>query len=118
MSISETHTFVRIRRIYDNRLQPEYARAFADLYWRTLLSIAVIITVAACLYGASLFSGALSLLSSSTPSASPASAASLPSASNLNPAALESTLTAFAQREVQFEALQGSTVPPLSDPSQ
>ncbi len=100
--------------VFSNRSDPEYARDFAELYWRTLTLLACVIIIGAALYGASLFFSALSELSSVDSSHSTAPSAS----SKLNQAKRDATLSGFAARQADFQALQSSALPAIADPSQ
>jgi hypothetical protein len=120
MAMSKLNTFAlaRVRKMWLERAQPEYARAFADLYWHGLIISTILIVIGAGMYGAMLFFGVLAQLST-TVTASPAtSAASLPAAVNLNRATLQSTIAAYVARQMEFQALQQAPVTPLVDPSQ
>ena len=114
MTSFSTHSLARIRTVFSNRSDPEYARDFAELYWRTLTLVACVIIIGAALYGASLFFSTLSELNAIAPS--PASAS--PVSSKLNQAKLEATLSGFAARQADFQALQSSALPAIADPSQ
>ncbi|HVM73331.1 MAG TPA: hypothetical protein VMU13_00420 [Candidatus Paceibacterota bacterium] len=115
--------FSSLRAVYQNRNEPEYARRFAELYWQTLLLTAVLIIGAASVYGLMLFFTARSQPSST---ALPATASSVlpskksppPAASNLNRPLLDATISGFAQRQTEFQALEESPTTSLPDPSQ
>jgi hypothetical protein len=110
---SSNTLFSRIRTVYANRSEPEYAHAFADLYWRTLLSLACIVVIGACVYGALLFSSVLSELAASSPVRASATAAPPFDMTKLN-----TVLSRFAARQSAFESLQSATAPTVTDPSQ
>jgi hypothetical protein len=99
-------------------MQPEYAAAFADSYWHALLFIAAAITIGAFAYGTMLFVGVQTQLKSDGTQSSPTPTSSVPASANLNMSLLESTINAFAARQGQFEALQQSQPPAITDPSQ
>ena len=103
----------RLRRTYEHRYEPEYARAFANLYWRSLLSLACIVVVGTFAYCAIVFFGALPQSSTDTPAVT----SSIPAGANLNRAELESTLNGFAARQASFNALKTDPTPSVTDPS-
>jgi hypothetical protein len=107
-------TLARLRTICEHRYEPEYARAFADLYWRSLLALACVVTAGTCAYCTSLFLG---VLPQSGPETS-AAATAIPAGSNFNRAQLDAALSDFAARQAEFKNLQAGAIPPLPDPSQ
>ena len=113
MSSSVPGPLARIRTVYTNRYEPEYMHSFADLYWRTLLSLACIVVAVACVYGAMQFFDALSQLSSSAPVSSPGPQSS----AGLDKKQLDATLNGFAARADVFKNLQSGSVPKITDPS-
>ena len=113
MSFKE-NPITRIRTVYANRHEPEYAHAFADLSWRMLLLAGCIVILGSCAYGASQFGSALADLSSiAPPPVSP-----VPSGSQIDQKKLDATLSGFTARSADFEALQASAIQPIADPSQ
>ena len=107
-------TFTRLRATFAHRYEPEYARAFADLYWRSLLVLACIIIAGVCAYSAIVFFGAIPQSSSSTASA----ISTISGGSNFNRVRLNATLNGFAARRTTFKDMQTGTIPPMPDPSQ
>ena len=114
MTSHGTRMITRLHLTYVRRHEPEYSRAFADLYWRSLLVIACIIIVGVCAYSAAVFITAL-------PQVNPDTAAAVSTISvklNLNRTQLDATLSGFTARQTKFQTLQTSPIPPLIDPSQ
>jgi hypothetical protein len=118
MNLPGIHSLAHIKKTWINRSQPEYMRVFARLYWHSLLSVAVIITVGAALYSVTLFFDVLSQLKSAALLSTTKPTAEIPATVNLNSSLLESTISTFAARQGQFQALQQTPVPPANDPSQ
>jgi hypothetical protein len=113
MTPLSTDLFKRIQAIYVHRYEPEYARAFADLYWRALLTLACIVVAGAGAYSAVEFFGALptsdanSIVATTDISGGP----------SLDLVKLEATLNGFAARQATFKSLQSGAIPPIGDPS-
>ena len=118
MNIPGLQSLAHIKKIWINRSEPEYVPAFAGLYWRTLLFVAVIIIIAVSAYSVILFSSVLSELNSSTSQTSATSTAAVPATLKLNPVLLQSTIETFAARQARFETMQHAPILPVSDPSQ
>ena len=105
----------RLRAVYDNRNEPEYARAFADLFWHTslvLAAAAVALTIASV---AGLFFESLTQVS--TLQSSPTAAAA-PPGSKIDRKALDATVAALLLRTDSFKNLQSSIPDVVADPSQ
>jgi hypothetical protein len=115
MKFSNIHSMTRIRTIIRDRSDPQYARVFADLYWRGLLIIATLVVIGVAAYGASTFFGTLSQLNPIAGSGSPAP---VPTAASIDRGALDATIAGFAARQAQFQALQQNPIPPIADPAQ
>lgn len=92
---------------YTARHEPESMRPLAEVYWRMLLLIGLVLVVGVLLYGASEFFGVIANLSSDGP------AKSRPAAT-LNRNQLQDTLQALHQRTQNFDAPPATTIP---DPS-
>lgn len=99
-----------MRDMYANRHKPECKKAFADFYWRTLLSVAFVIVLSSIAYG--IFE--LSSVLQDAGSADAGSASTKPPA--LNRVLLQNTLDGFHSREARFESLKTGT-PDVTDPS-
>ena len=104
----------RLQTIYMHRYEPEYAHAFADLYWRSLLILACVVIAGACAYGAIEFFGALPQSDANASAAT----SGISGGSNLDRTELDATLSGFAAREARFKSLQAGAIPPVVDPSQ
>ena len=113
MTSFDMRMFARLRATSENRYEPEYARAFANLYWRALLALACIVIVGAGVYGTVVFLGALSRPDAGATTAGPG----IPAGSNLNRPQLDAILQGFAARQETFKSLQSGSVPSVQDPS-
>ena len=102
----------RLRMIYEHRRDPEFSRPYADLYWRSLLVLACIVLVAAGIYSATTFFGVLAVVSSVNPQGATNKAQEVFDAKKLS-----KTLNGFAMRQTDFQILEKTPVPALSDPS-
>ena len=100
----------RMRDLYDARFEPEGVRVLADIYWRTLLSFAVLVILLALLWGLWTLWGVFDVLAQA-PDTSP-----LPPAS-LNRAALQGIVQGFNTRQAQFNNLQSNPPAAVPDPS-
>ena len=94
------------------RHEPECKRAFADFYWRILLYIASIITLAALAFGI----WELSAVLEDWGAADAGAAASVKPVPALNKTQLQDTLEKFQSRARHFESLRASP-PEIADPS-
>ena len=110
---SDIVTLSHIGSIIRNRAEPEYARAFADLYWRALLFIAVLAIIGACTFGVLQFFDALSAVSPDI--------INHPSTTSTNKtidrAKMQQILDDFASRVSGVQGLQTLPLGTLSDPS-
>ena len=102
-----TSLFNDLKMYYAARHEPESMRPLAEVYWRVLLLVGLVMVAAVLLYGASEFFGVIANLSSDGP------AKSRPAAT-LNRNQLEGTLRALQGRRQNFDALPATTIP---DPS-
>ena len=110
-----TNFLSRVRTIYDNRSEPEYARAFADLFWCTSLVLAAAVVTLTMASGAGLFFEALGQVSSVQTSPTPSAA---PSGTQIDLRALDATVASLVSRTTSFKNLQSSIPDPVPDPSQ
>lgn len=108
-------TFSRLRNIYDNWDDPEYAGVFADLLWRTLLVAAMIAIVGFGSYAARLFFEVTADVSSAGGQAGPISA---PAQLDDERSALMDTVSIYADRKNAFQSLQTSPAQMMADPAQ
>lgn len=97
--------------MYANRSEPEQIRAFADIYWRILLPIAISVVLFASIYGALELTSVLrdadfSLVNAASPQPRPA----------FNRVQLQDTLDGFEARKQLFESLK-TDMPNIADPS-
>lgn len=95
--------------MYAGRHQPENLRRLTDLYWRTLLSLALVVVVGVFTYGILTLNRVLDALGdaySVAPTPAPA----------LDRAKLNTTVDGFEARGARFEALKARADLP-SDPS-
>ena len=90
--------------------EPEYTRALASLYWRTLLVLAFIVVVLVFLYSTWGLLRVLDNLSSALDTSAPPPPA-------LNRAELNATIRAFEMRKTQFEQLKANPPLTIPDPS-
>lgn len=105
-------THISIRDAYAHRHKPESMRVLADVYWRVLLSVALIILLLALGTGFVELSTVIGD-SNSAPAQSTSIVQPVP---KLSRSQLQNTLDAFGEREARFNALQ--TAPQkISDPS-
>ncbi len=107
-------TLMHFRATFEHRYDPEYVRAFADLYWRSLLLAACVVVAGAAIYGAIFFFDALPSSNTDTSATAPI----ISGGSNLDRAQLDATLNGFAARQEKFKSLQTGAIPPEPDPSQ
>ena len=106
-------SFIRqLRALYENRYEPEYAHAFADIYWRTLLVVACIVVLGVGGFGAYTFFSALSQLNSTT-----ATQSAIPTNAPIDQGKIETVEQSFAARLSDFAALQAGPVTAVPDPS-
>jgi hypothetical protein len=101
---------IRLRDIYANRREPESLRAFADIYWRTVIVCAFVLVVLAIAYGTWDLSQVLSDLGQ-TPDTTPAPT------SALSRSVLKSTVQVFDARQGQFDEFKVNPPAPVPDPS-
>jgi|GEM_PF-2072439 len=102
-----------IGSIIRNRSEPEYARAFADIYWRALLFVAVVAIGGACVFGVFQFFDALAAVSpdiASHPS-------SLSATKTIDRAKMQEILDDFSKRVSGVQDLQVLPLSSLVDPS-
>ena len=105
----------RLRTTYDNRNEPEYARAFADLFWRTSLVLAATVVALTIASGTGLFFQALAEVNSlQTRSATPPPT----SGTQIDRKALDATVVSLVARTTSFQNLQSSIPDAVADPSQ
>ena len=97
---------------YMHRHRPECARVLADFYWRVLLSASLGILIIAVGYGTSKLSSVIG----ESESALSQSAGTVQPAATLNKTQLQSTLSAFSEREEMFNSLK-TGAQRISDPS-
>ncbi len=104
-----THFSDALRDVWQYRDEPERFRVLTDVYWRTLLALATVVTLSAAVYGGS---GLVSLLApeSESPLLSRSGGA------DLNRAELKSILDGFEARQDRYELLKKS-LPNIADPS-
>ena len=100
-----------VKDMYDYRHRPENMRAFADLYWRTLLYLASIVTFFVIGFGIFELSSVFKDIGSGAGAGG--SAQPIPT---LNREQLRDTLEGFEARAVRFESLKTSA-PVFTDPS-
>ena len=110
---SDLVNFSHIGSIIRNRAEPEYARAFADIYWRALLFIAVLATIGACAFGVLQFFDALSVVSPDVINR-PSNVATTKTIDRIK---MQEILDDFASRVSGVQGLQTLPVGTLSDPS-
>lgn len=110
MMSTSSNPLSRLRSVWRNRNEPEYAREFADVYWRTLLAAAAIVLFAAGVYAIPFFFSTLSQLGTSVPKAViPASA--------INDQKLQATIAGLSGREQAFQSLEARGASAIADPS-
>ena len=102
-----TSIFKDFQSLYAARHEPENMRPLAEVYWRALLMIGLIMVIGVLAYGTSEFIGVMSNLSAENPSNAPASTA-------LNRPQLQSILSVAHNRQMRFDTPQTATP---TDPS-
>lgn len=106
MKTSKHDTF---KELYEARHEPENLRPIAEVYWRTLLIVALAAVALVILFGIWEFSSVLSTVT----------AANTDGAGQQKPAIdraqLERALNAFSERKANFEMSKG-LVPVVTDP--
>ncbi len=90
--------------------EPEYTRTLADLYWRTLIVSAFVVSILVFLYSTWVLLRVLNDLGGS-----PDTSALPPQV--LNRAELTATVRAFEERKAQFEGLKARPPAAVKDPS-
>lgn len=103
-----TSIFSDLKAFYAARHEPENMRLLAEVYWRLLLSIGLLLVVAVLMYGTWEFIGVISNLSADDPAKTPSSAAVL------DRNKLQNTLSAAHARQQSANTSQNTTI---SDPS-
>ena len=103
--------FEHIVRAYQGRHDSELLRPFADFYWRSLVTLAMLASIICIGYGTWQYFEAEKILGESTPVEASDSAESA-----YNAKALKETLESLAKRQSQYE-LNKVTPPVLVDPS-
>ena len=98
-----------VRHLYANRYDPEGTRAFARVYWRTLLAIAFTAMVISIAYGEWSLYGVLQDLGNVPNTTIPSSA--------IDRADLDAAVTGFEERQRAYEDLQKHPPSQVSDPS-
>ncbi len=109
----DKNIFERIHTVFVHRHEPEYARAFANLYWRVILVLAGLVIGGSVAYGAVVFFDVLS----GKPSSTSVTAASVSTQSSFDRTKLDATLSSFTGRQAKFNSLQTGTIPQIPDPS-
>lgn len=100
----------KLRGMYENRYEPESLRALADVYWRGLLVVALVVAMCVVAYGIWSLLRILDDLGKTpdtTPRPTPV----------LSRSALNSTLQAFDTRSTQFDSFKKNPPAAPSDPS-
>ena len=103
-------TFNRLRALYRARYEPENLRPLADMYWRSMLALALFSIVGVIVFGLWQFVAVVENLSaaqSGSTSASPVV---------FNRTKLESVLRAYDARQAQYDA-SASSAATVTDPS-
>ncbi|MDE1925024.1 MAG: hypothetical protein KGH79_02505 [Patescibacteria group bacterium] len=101
---------MRVRDAYASRFEPEGVRPLADIYWRTLLVLAVTLVLCAVLYGIWDLFGVLDALAS-VPDTSP------PPPAALNRTTLETVVQGFQTRQTRFNDFGSTHSAAIPDPS-
>jgi hypothetical protein len=110
---SELLNISNIGSIIRNRAEPEYARAFADMYWRALLFVAVLTTIGACAFGVLQFFDALSAVSPDVINGPGTTVAT----KTIDRVKMQQILDDFASRVSGVQGLQTLPLGALNDPS-
>lgn len=101
---------VRARDLLASRFEPEGIRPLGDIYWRSLLGVAVALIVCAIAYGLLDLFGVLNTL------ASAADTSPLPPAA-LDRSVLKNVVQGFSDREATFTKFQTTAPAAIPDPS-
>ena len=112
MSTTDIGFLRHIRELYEHRYDPEHWREIADLYWHTLLVLALVVIVGVSLYCTATFLQVLSIIDVPVAQAAPNK-----SSGGLDVTTLDATLKGFVARKTYFENLQKTAIPQLADPS-
>ena len=99
--------FKDLQAFYAARNEPENMRPLAEVYWRALLTLGLLMVVGVLMYGTWEFFGVIANLSS-------ADATTAPSSATLDRNQLQNMLDSLNARQKGFDALPGVTA---SDPS-
>jgi hypothetical protein len=112
MTFSPQTLVTYIQTVYANRHEPEYAHAFADLYWYLLLGIASVVIVGGCVYGTWQFIAIGHDASQTT------SKDLFPSGtkSTFSRTDLEHILQTLTERKNHFQSLDVTSIPSVADP--
>lgn len=108
MSYNPFHS-PRIREAWEYRSEPEALQTLANIFWRTLLLLALVVFLLALWFGSQELAAASQAESVTAPAA--------PAKPPLDPAQLQATLAAFSARQSAYETLSGSPPPQVADPS-
>jgi len=98
-----------VQDIFANRYEPEGARIFARIYWRTLLALTFLILVASIVYGEWDFYTTLHDLENLPTAPLPAPL--------LDRTSLDATLADFQTRQQQYQSLSAGAGAQVADPS-
>lgn len=101
-----TSLFKDLRDLYSARHEPENMRPLAEVYWRLLLMIGLVMVALVIAYGIWEFVGVMNNLSSTDPSK--------PASATLNRSQLQNVLTSNRERQQRFATPQ---VTGITDPS-
>lgn len=93
-----------------SRHEPEGVRVLADMYWKTLLVLAVVVTIGAIVFGVWGLLRVLDAIGSAVRIAPPPPPA-------LNRAVLDATMRGFENRRTNFERLKTTPGETIPDPS-
>ncbi len=96
-----TGIVARLRDMYAYRYKPEQLQALANLYWRTVLCMLMLVTISAVCYGAVLLLAVLSPSEAGNTLVSHGSAVP-----PLNRTQLQTALDGFAARQANYEFLK------------
>lgn len=99
-----------VRDLYAARYEPEGVRMLADIYWRSLLSVASLVIVCALAWGIVDLLGVLDTLAAA-PDTSPTPPAAF------NRVTLKNLVQGFQARQAEFETLGTTPLPRVTDPS-
>ena len=102
-----TSLFKDFQSLYAARHEPENMRPLAEVYWRMLLMIGLVMVIGVLIYGTTEFFGVMNNLSAADSSNAPASTA-------LNRPQLQSILSAAHDRQMRFDTPQNALA---TDPS-